>query len=213
MFDIHRLDGLDWDDYEEAFENYLDGLIEHFVASPEGQAHLAAFPEVGHWVGQLLYIGYGYLGVALPQMNRKHVQEIITELFPRKISLLAPEDAADAMPELIAFWEYLGREYRLRQADSIVSLLNKIAPKFEKIMNDPSKFGMAKSLVMMGQQAGFDMTKKEDVDAFMKFYNASILAQDSELSSGSQGRRARGKAKAKRKKKRKAAKAARKRNR
>jgi hypothetical protein len=80
-------------------------------------------------------------------------------------------------------------------------------------MDDPSKFGMAKSFVMMGRQAGFDMTKEDDIDAFMHRYNASILAQSPELISGPRRTGPSGKARAKRKTKRKAARAARKRNR
>jgi hypothetical protein len=40
-----------------------------------------------------------------------HLREILSEIFPRKISLASPEDVHDALPELIAFWEYLKREY------------------------------------------------------------------------------------------------------
>jgi hypothetical protein len=146
-------------------------------------------------------------------MASKHIEEIVTEIFPRKISLLSPEDADDAIPELIAFWKYLEREYGLRQAGAILRFLHKVAPDFKRVMNDPSKFGMAKSFVMMGQQAGFDMTKEEDIDVFMHSYNASILAQSPELMSGPRRTGASGKARAKRKAKRKAARSARKRSR
>lgn len=212
-FNIHQLDGLEWDDYEEAFEEYRDSLLEHFLESPEGQSHLQEFPEAGFWVSQLVYYGYSYLGVTLPQMTKKHVEEIVTELFPRKVSLLAPEDGDDAIPELAVFWQYLAREYSLRHAATILKFLHKIAPDFKRVMNDPSKFGMAKSFVMMGQQTGFDMTQKEDMDAFMNLYNASILAQGSEPPPGVPRTGATEKARAKRKRKRKEARAARKRHR
>lgn len=212
-FDIHQLDALGWDDYDQAFEEYRDSLLECFFESPEGRSHLQEFPEAGFWASQLMCYGYGYLGVTLPEMTKRHVQEIVTELFPRKISLLSPDDADGAIPELTAFWKYLEREYGLRQAGAILRFLHKIAPDFERVMNDPSKFGMAKSFAMMGQQAGFDMTKKEDIDAFVHLYNASILAQDSEPLAGPRGTGMGRKARAKRKRKRRAARAARKRNR
>ena len=118
-FDIYQLDGLDWDDYEEAFEKYRDSLLEHFLESPEGRSHLEEFPEAGFWAGQLVYNGYGYLGVTLPQMTKNHVEEIVTELFPRKVSLLSPDDADDAIPELTAFWRYLERVYCPKTLTSI----------------------------------------------------------------------------------------------
>ena len=199
-FDIHQLDRLDWDDFEQAFEEYRDGLLEHFLESPEGRSHLQEFPEAAYWADQFMYYGFSYLGVTLPRMTSKYVEEIVTEIFPRKISLLSPEDVDDAIPELIAFWKYLEREYGLRRAGAILRFLHKVAPDFKRVMNDPSKFGMAKSFVMMGQQAGFDMTKEDDIDAFMHRYNASILAQSPELISGSRPTGASGKARAKRKK-------------
>ena len=69
------------------------------------------------------------------------------------------------------------REYGLRQADAILHLLDRLAPDFSRQMNDPSNFGMAKSFFMMGQQAGFDMTSQEGLDAFMAEYNAHILSE------------------------------------
>ena len=33
---------------------------------------------------------------------------------------------------------------------------------------------MAKSLFMMGHSAGFDMTKQEDMDSFVRLYNAGL---------------------------------------
>ena len=56
----------------------------------------------------------------LPKMKAPDVEEIVTELFPRKISLSSPDEADEAIPELIAFWEYLQREYQLSQAKSIL---------------------------------------------------------------------------------------------
>jgi hypothetical protein len=146
-------------------------------------------------------------------MTSKHVEEIVAEIFPRKISLLSPEDADDTIPELVAFWKYLEREYGFRRAGAILRFLHRVAPDFKRVMNDPSKFGMAESFVMMGQEAGFDMTKEDDIDAFMHRYNASILAQSPEPISGPRRTEASRKARAKRKKKCKAARAARKRNR
>jgi len=45
-------------------------------------------------------------------------------------------------------------------------------------MNDPSRFGMAKSFFMMGQAAGFDMTTQEGAEAFMNWYNAMVMMQE-----------------------------------
>jgi hypothetical protein len=217
-FDIHQLDEIDSHSAaaEDALEEYQDALLERFFRSREGEAYLKAHPEGGFWAAQLMYYGYTYVGVTLPQMTVADVEEIVTQLFPRKISLPSPDDAKDAITELVAFWEYLKREYGLPEADSIRGYLRQLEPEFTGMMYDPSRFGMAKSLFMMGQSAGFDMTKKEDMNAFMQVYNASQMAKErglAGLSPGVSGLPGSRRVQSRRKGKRKAAKAARKKQR
>jgi hypothetical protein len=175
-FDIRRLDEMDPDLVldEGALEDYQEGLIGEFFASPEGKAHLAAFPDAGFWVAQLIHLGYAYRGATPPGMTVGDIDEIVEELFPRKVSLLSPDDADGAIPELTAFWSYLEREYELPQAAKILEYLRKIEPEFKGIINDPDRFGMAKSIFMQGQAAGFDMTTQEGSDGFIGFYNAAL---------------------------------------
>lgn len=183
-FDIHELDNLDYDDAEPILEDYQDQLIEIFANSPEGQEYLKTHSEMGFWIAQLIYYGYCYEGFTLPHMTKNHVKTVLEGLFPRKISLLSPEEADNAIPELVAFWQFLKREYKFTNADSILYYLRQIQPKFKDIINDSSRFGMAKSFFMMGQEAGFDMTTQEGLEEYQQSYNADILpkiaAQNSE---------------------------------
>lgn len=178
-FDIHRLDKSDGyeEEVDEALEQYVEELMECFIQSPEGQAHLARDPEMGFYISQLILYGYHHLGATLPRMSASHVEELVTEVFPRKISLASPDDADDAIPELVAFWEYLKREHHLFQADAVLKFLRRIEPEFKGMMNDPARFGMAKSFFMAGRQAGYDMTDQEESQKFMMEYNARILGQ------------------------------------
>jgi len=175
-FDIYQLDHLrESDDFEEVLPEYQDALLELFSQSAEGQARLQADPDMGFWAAQLIDYGYTYLEVTLPQMRQTHLRELFTEVFPRKITLHAPEDADDALPELIAFWEYLQREYKLPAAREILSYLHGVKPEqYKQWMNDSSKFGMAKSFMMTGKGAGFDMTEEKDRQEFLSLYNASL---------------------------------------
>ena len=45
---------------------------------------------------------------------------------------------------------------------------------FEELSN-PENFGMAKSFVMAGNQAGFDMSTQQGLEAFMLAYNSAML--------------------------------------
>jgi len=176
---LYRLDSIqDYDEAIEALEDYVEELVEEFVESPEGKAYLEAHPEMeeyfGSWIDQLLYFGYAYESVTLPRMTKNNVEAIVTQLFPRKVSLLNPDEADTTIPELIAFWQFLKRAYKHPNATRILKFLEKIQPKFKGIMNDPSNFGMAKSFLSAGMAAGFDMTTEEGLRAFQEQYNQNI---------------------------------------
>lgn len=182
--DLYQIDNIkDYDEAIEALEGFVVDLVEEFVESPEGKAYLAEYPEmedfVGSWTDHLLYFGYAYESVTLPRMTKRSVDVILTELFPRKVSLMTPEDADSTIPELITFWQYLKRQYKHRHADQILKFLQKLQPKFKSIMNDSSKFGMAKSFFMTGMESGFDMTSPEGLKAFQEQHNQQI--RDSRL--------------------------------
>lgn len=179
VFDIRRIDQInpESEDAERQFEKYQNDLLAHFFDSPEGKKRLEEDPDMGGWTVHLMDYGYNYLGVTVTRMTAGSVREIVEDIFPRKISLQSPADADYAIPELRAFWEYLKREFRLPQAEAVLNLLTKIEPDFRNIMNDSSRFGMAKSFFMMGQAAGFDMTSQEGMNAFMLEYNARQLAE------------------------------------
>jgi hypothetical protein len=188
-FDIYKLDNVDPESEEanKLAEEYQNALVEKFAKSPEGESRLRVDPQMGFWTAQLIYLGYSYNGVTVPAMTVGDVEEIVTELFPRKVSMSSPDDADTILPELVVFWEYLEREYKLPNAKLVLRFLHEIEPEFKETMNDPSKFGMAKSLFMMGQSAGFDMTKKEDSDAFITMYNANLMAEREGQQNPSQG--------------------------
>lgn len=184
-FDIHQLDGLDYDEAEPILEDYQDTVIELFANSPEGQEYCKTYPEMGFWISQLIYYGFGYEGFTLPQMKAEDVATVIEDLFPRKVTLLSPEEGENAIPELLAFWQFLKREFKLRNATSIIKYLREIEPEFEEIMNDSSKFGIAKSFVTLGHKAGFDISTEEGLQQFQEIYNAKIApkiaAENSDL--------------------------------
>jgi hypothetical protein len=107
-FDIYQLDQLD-DRDDEAMEAFAEELIELFSASPEGRAHRQVASGMGFWTGRLIDYGYIYCGVTLPEMKVPDVVELLSDIFPRKITLSSPDEADDTIPELIAFWTYLER--------------------------------------------------------------------------------------------------------
>ena len=177
--DIHMLDELEQhsSQFERKFAQFIKTMLEQFFEAPEGQLHLQAFEDAGFWAERFISLNYDHLGVSLSRMNVRDVEEVVAEIFPRKITLPSPEEADEAIPELMAFWRYLQREYKLTNAEPILEWLNDFAPKFKDLMNDPRKFGIAKSFMTLGQSMGYDMTKQADVQTFMLDYNSRLLAE------------------------------------
>jgi hypothetical protein len=160
------------------------------------------------WVGLFMDYGFRYLGYSIPTLTEDAVEELITDILPKKVSLRTREEALDAIPELVAFWSFIKREYNLRNVNSILKYLEACSPgQFADSMFDPAKAGMAKSFFMSGQTAGFDMTDMNQANQYMLLHNANQLLQNE------QDREAKKTDNEKEKKKRKAEKAARKRNR
>lgn len=176
---LQRIDQIkDYDQAIAALEEFVADLVSEFVTSTEGKAYLKAHPEmsesVGSWIDHLLYFGYAYELVTLPNMTVSNIDLIITKIFPNKISLLDPEEANTIIPELSAFWQFLKREYQHPQAHKIIKLLKQIQPKFKNLMNDSSNFGIAKSFMMSGIEEGFDMSTQEGIEKFQQQYNQQL---------------------------------------
>lgn len=173
-FNLRQLDNLTYDEVEPILDAYINGAIEEFVNSPEGEAHIKDYPNGGYWIGTFIEFGYNYGETTLPKMTKGDVQLLMESTLPRKVTILDSSEAEDAIPELVAFWRFLQRQYNLRSAGAIVKYLELIASQFPSMMSDPARGGIAKTFMMMGHQAGFDMTNPQGIEAFQQQYNASL---------------------------------------
>lgn len=173
-FDIYQHDHLEGELDERRFSKYSKALLKCFLESEEGMALLSTDPDAGHWVTMFVDYGYFHIGVFPTQMARMDVEEILTNIFPRKVAISSEEETADVIVELTAFWKYMEREHQLSHAIPILRFLLEIAPEFHTIMNDSSRFGMGKAFVAMGSEMGFDMTDEADTQRFMLQYNEHI---------------------------------------
>ena len=158
---------------EKAGMRYMDALEERFLTSPEGQALVEQGADPGFWAHVFVEYGLSYLSATPPEMKPHHVNELLTSILPRKVSTDEPEHA---IPELLAFWRFLKREYQLPNADACLEALAELGDEFIAAMADPSNWGMAKSFFMMGQARGFDMHTEEGLNDWMAAYNAERLS-------------------------------------
>lgn len=175
-FDIRQLDGLDYDEVEPLLEDYIIDVINEFLETEIGNTHATQYPEGGFWIGTFIEMAYNYGEFTLPKMTKGDAQLVMENILPRKLTLLEPSEAEDAIPELVAFWTFLKQEYKLRSAGAIAKYLTSIQDKFAGWMFDPARGGIAKNFMMQGMQAGYDMSSQADVEAFQAEYNQRIKA-------------------------------------
>lgn len=107
-------------------------------------------------------------------MTPDDLEEVLYDLFPRKV-ITERGDGAEIIQELRAFWHFLQRVYQLPHARQILARLTpQAARRLERELQEPANFGMAKSFVLMGQEAGFDMESPEGMRAWVEAYNATV---------------------------------------
>lgn len=160
---------------EKKSREYQEQLLHLFEESPEFQKLLDEGIDPG-WTSMFLDLGTGYLAVTPPQMTPDSLREILFDLIPRKITANADE-APQVIRELQAFWQFLQREFHLENAAAILKNLNdSAARRLKQEMNNPANFGMAKSLMMMGLERGFDMTTEEGINEWVNTYNSELAA-------------------------------------
>jgi hypothetical protein len=160
----------------DAEQVYYERAWATFSESSEAQQVIDRFGGLG-WFRSLLDFGVHYLGETVDGMTLGSVREYVLDYVPRKVST-DPDSAASIVYELVTFWEFLEREYKLPEAKSIVGWLKTedLVSELEAELSDPSNFGMAKSFFMAGKNAGYDMTTQTGIDAFMPVYNHWLLS-------------------------------------
>jgi len=171
MFDFHE-PGLDPDgEYDEdRIRQYVDGLMAAFNASTEAQS----LQDRQNWAQPMLEFGFNYVGVSPVDMTRNDFEEVLFELFPRKVSTNA-DRAESIIAELRAFWAFTARQYSAANAPTMLAVLDHAAVnRLRSELSNPANFGLAKSMFMTGSQQGFDMTTAEGLAAFTTAYNASL---------------------------------------
>ena len=147
-----------------------DELVRRFAASPEA----SSLPQV-QWCRCLMDLGANFLGATVATLDASQLREVVFEIIPRKVSIKALAAGA-IIAELRAFYAFLGREFGLKQANACLRVLGgDAATKLHAALSDTSQFGVAKSMFMAGHDAGFDMTSKEGIEAWMRVMQSRPL--------------------------------------
>jgi len=155
---------------EEAFHQAHDELLDRFAAwaerrAPEADPTLVSFALDYKWG-----YGDGHLG----RWITADLTDLLIGWFPRKVSVFA-EEAERVAPSLRAFVDWLAEEGLLDPASdppaAIRATLERLMPQFLAAMDDPSRYGPAKSLVALMQSSGVDVTDQDAISGFIGRFN------------------------------------------
>jgi hypothetical protein len=161
---------------DEAAQAYYERASEKFSTSTEAQQVIVQQGDL-RWFPMLLEFGLNYSGEIVDEMTQDSVREFVLDYVPRKVSTDA-DSAPSIIRELSMFWKYLDRVYKLPAANAVVEWLGtagRVADLEERLF-DSSNFGMAKSIFMLGNHAGYDMTSQAGTAEFIAAYNRGLLS-------------------------------------
>lgn len=149
-------------DSEEGGEATVAALLDAF-----GEWMVAGRRPGVEWaVAETLRFKAGYLDGRLGCWQRWDLEEILTELFPRKVTADVA-NVALVVPTLRAFFEWLEQAGLLDPAgDPLPALhaeLDRIEPQLLVLMTDESRYGMAKSMCSSMLADGVDIQNEDAV--------------------------------------------------
>lgn len=169
-FDIHELF---FDMNDEELEAFHNELIQRFEASPEGKAFLKG--EESDWADLFVDVVIYRMGVSLPYLRTNDFRDILYHIIPAHV-IVQPEEAPNILAELKAFWQFIKREFQLKNADACLKVLNQkhILKRFTAELSNPENYGVGKQLTMQMMDADVDLEDEEQVMKFIEGYNAQI---------------------------------------
>lgn len=156
--------GRDGDEIPEEMRLELEeDLLRLFADSPEAKALTGV--QACHLI---MEYAANYCGATIATLRAPDLRELVFEIIPRKV-FMEPAEARAVIDQLRAFYAFLKRETGLKQADACLRVLaGDAVERLEAALADPRHFGMAKSLLMQGRDAGFDVNTEEGLNAWMQ---------------------------------------------
>lgn len=161
---------------QDAARAYYLRAEDAFSASREGQEQIQRHGRLVIYK-YLLQFGVHELREIVDGMSVESVEDFVFEQLPHRGATVA--DARAILDEMIFFWEFMAREYTTPNAIAIVERLKADGQvdRLRKSMSDPSNFCHAKSIFLMGLEAGFDMNTPEGLAEFNATLKAGLLAK------------------------------------
>lgn len=146
-------------------------LLELFAASSAGTG-------VGNieWLRLVLDLAAEQLGITAASLGGSEIESLLFEAIPRSVQI-APADAARVAAECTAFFRFLRDDCGQGLAGGALEFLERrnLVADLEAAFGDTSRFGLGKSLLAAGAQAGFDVHSPEGLQSWLQQVNQKGL--------------------------------------
>lgn len=175
-FDINQMFFLYDNDesLDEEIDKYIDTLVQLFVESDEGKAHLEG--QEADWSELFLDIVIRRIGVSLVFVHSNEMREVLYEVIPASVAIEI-EEAPNVIKELKAFFQFLKREFDLPNCDSCLKVLNQknLLKRFTDELKNPHNYSPTKTIMLQMLDANVDIDDQTQVEQFLENYNANIM--------------------------------------
>ncbi len=170
---LSDLDAVEEDDADREEEARAEDerILDRFEASPE----YARIQAPNDWAALMLEHTHNTFGVGVTDLTPMIVEETVFESFPEKVAC-PPEVARSIVDEMRAFFAFLEREGHCPDAASCGRLFDEKAERtLEERLSDPRNFGMTKTMMIAGIEAGYDLSTEEGMAAWLGKANDMLL--------------------------------------
>jgi len=158
-------------------EDMIEKVLDEFAAWAERTTRTLGGD--GDEAGLLLRLARDHLGVEDPgDLVAIDLEELLLEVYPRKVTVLNAEDAADVIPtvrDLLAFLHDTGR-IPAGEIKRLEREVDRIEPRFLDAVMDPANWGPARSVVQAMAGDGIDLSDQAAVDRWIGGYNTRVAS-------------------------------------
>ncbi len=166
-------------------QTYLDARDELLRRFEEWLSATSQPIDLASDAQQLLDFKWCYLDGDLSWWTVGHLEEILLKLYPRKVAA-TPDLLALTLPSTAALLTFLHHHELLSAAsdrlERLLYYLGEVPDAFAAAMDDPSRFGVAKSLLSNLAQEALDTTDPSALESWLEAFNARGASERDTLS-------------------------------
>jgi len=160
-------DSREYEDPERQSEELAGRFMESEAA---GKLDPELFEDAGFIVNHVLEYAWVYVGSSPEELNEYTLEEVLLEVFPRKIT--AERDLFEKVaPVTEVLLRWLESEGILADTSSLVETVRGWADTIAANGMDPQYWGMAKSFVMQARADGVDTQDEQAMQRYLVEYN------------------------------------------